>query len=68
MREMTSSMTTDAHGVRVVTHIIPLDTPAPPCPSKSEQSQVENPSLPYITRMFLKGEPVVLGVSAAICP
>ncbi|XP_017568603.1 membrane-spanning 4-domains subfamily A member 15 [Pygocentrus nattereri] len=57
---MATSVTAAAHGVRVVTHIIPLDTPAPPCPTESKESQMKS-SLPHMTRLFLKAEPVALG-------
>ncbi|KAI4892415.1 hypothetical protein NFI96_019351 [Prochilodus magdalenae] len=57
---MATSVTTAAHGVQVVTHIIPLDESAPPCSSESKKSQ-EKSTLPYMTQMFLKGEPVALG-------
>ncbi|XP_066540136.1 membrane-spanning 4-domains subfamily A member 4A [Hoplias malabaricus] len=57
---MAASVTTAAHGVRVVTHIIPLETPEPQCPTESKKSQI-TPSLPYMTKMFLTGEPVALG-------
>ncbi|XP_036439322.1 membrane-spanning 4-domains subfamily A member 4A [Colossoma macropomum] len=57
---MATSVTAAAHGVRVVTHIIPLDTTGPPCPSENKESQMKS-SLPYMTRMFLKVEPVALG-------
>ncbi|KAL7887517.1 hypothetical protein AOLI_G00052380 [Acnodon oligacanthus] len=57
---MATSVTAAAHGVRVVTHIIPLDTTSPPCPSESKESRMKS-SLPYMTRLFLKVEPVALG-------
>ncbi|XP_007243210.2 membrane-spanning 4-domains subfamily A member 15 [Astyanax mexicanus] len=60
---MATSVSTAAHGVRVVTHIIPLETPEPPCPTQSKDSkQSENkPSKPSMTSTFLRGVPVALG-------
>ncbi|KAB5586918.1 hypothetical protein PHYPO_G00007050 [Pangasianodon hypophthalmus] len=59
---MDSSMTTDAHGVRVITQIIPLLSPEPAqCPSERKDNKTKVPEAPYMTRMFLKGEPVALG-------
>lgn len=63
---MISSVSADAHGVRVVTHIIPLEESDPvQNPIKSEEVE-EKPEVPYMTRMFLKGEPVALGVSTKL--
>ncbi|KAK2902668.1 hypothetical protein Q8A67_007381 [Cirrhinus molitorella] len=57
---MASSMTTEANGVRVVTHIIPLEenTDSPDLKSSS----VEPEKLSAKTRMFLKGGPLTLGL------
>ncbi|XP_062848484.1 membrane-spanning 4-domains subfamily A member 4D [Trichomycterus rosablanca] len=58
---MAASVSADAHGVRVVTHIIPLERSEPDqYPSKTKEVKDE-PEVPYMTRMFLKGEPVALG-------
>ncbi|XP_060726331.1 membrane-spanning 4-domains subfamily A member 15 [Tachysurus vachellii] len=59
---MATSFTTDAHGVRVVTQIIPLVSPEPvQFPSEKKNNKTKVPDAPYMTRMFLKGEPVALG-------
>lgn len=64
---MASSVTTDAHGVRVVTQIIPMVGPEPAqFPSDNKDKKTKVPEAPYMTRMFLKGEPVALGVRIAI--
>lgn len=64
---MASTVTTDAHGVRVVTQVIPLVSPETvQCPGQNKDSKTKVPEAPYMTRMFLKGEPVALGVSIAI--
>ncbi|XP_072535557.1 membrane-spanning 4-domains subfamily A member 4A [Salminus brasiliensis] len=57
---MATSVTTAAHGVRVVTHIIPLETSEPPGPIESKEIK-DIPNTPYMTRMFLRGEPIALG-------
>ncbi|XP_060777835.1 membrane-spanning 4-domains subfamily A member 4A [Neoarius graeffei] len=59
---MASSVTTDAHGVRVVTQIIPMVTPEPAQIPSDNKDKTKVPDVPYMTRMFLKGEPVALGI------
>ncbi|TSK34761.1 Nucleoside diphosphate-linked moiety X motif 17 [Bagarius yarrelli] len=55
-------LTNDVNGVKMVTHIIPLTSPEPvQCPSEKKNKKTEVPEVPYMTRMFLKGEPVALG-------
>lgn len=64
---MATSLTTDANGVRVLTPIIPLvGSEAVQCPSEKKEYKTKVPEVPYMTRMFLKGEPVALGVRIAI--
>ncbi|XP_053350410.1 membrane-spanning 4-domains subfamily A member 4D [Clarias gariepinus] len=59
---MATSLTTDANGVRVLTPIIPLvGSEAVQCPSEKKEYKTKVPEVPYMTRMFLKGEPVALG-------
>lgn len=60
---MATSVTTAAHGVRVVTHIIPLETLEPPCPTQSKDSKEskDKPSKPSMSSTFLRGEPLALG-------
>lgn len=59
---MASTVTTDVHGVRVVTQVIPLVSPETvQCPGQNKDSKTKVPEAPYMTRMFLKGEPVALG-------
>ncbi|ROL41381.1 Membrane-spanning 4-domains subfamily A member 4A [Anabarilius grahami] len=57
---MASSMTTEANGVRVVTHVIPLEEKME-SPEASLVKQ-EKSNLPPKTRMFLKGKPLSLGL------
>lgn len=59
---MASSMTTEGNGVRVVTHVIPLEEKME-SPEESLVKQ-EKSNLPPKTRMFLKGKPLSLGVRA----
>lgn len=60
---MASSMTTEANGVRVVTHVIPLEEKMESLESDLKVKQ-EKSNLPPKTRMFLKGKPLSLGVRA----
>lgn len=55
-------MTTTANGVKVVTHIIPLDEKIESTDLKSSMEEPETAKLPPIIRMFLKGRPLTLGV------
>ncbi|KAI7807147.1 membrane-spanning 4-domains subfamily A member 4A [Triplophysa rosa] len=59
---MVSSMTTTASGVKVVTHIIPLDEKTESTDLKVSMVEPEMAKLPPITRMFLKGRPMMLGL------
>ncbi|XP_056619194.1 membrane-spanning 4-domains subfamily A member 4A [Triplophysa dalaica] len=58
---MVSSMTTTANGVKVVTHVIPLDEKIESTDLKASM-EPETAKLPPITRMFLKGRPLTLGL------
>lgn len=55
-------MTATANGVKVVTHIIPLDEKFESSDLQASLVEPENPKLPPIARMFLKGRPMVLGL------
>ncbi|KAA0702786.1 hypothetical protein E1301_Tti016562 [Triplophysa tibetana] len=59
---MVSSMTTSANEVKVVTHIIPLDEKIESTDLKASMVEPETDKLPPITRMFLKGRPLTLGL------
>lgn len=63
---MASSMTTEANGVRVVTHVIPLEEKmeSPESDLKASLVKQEKSNLPPKTRMFLRGKPLSLGVRA----
>lgn len=61
---MASSMTTEANGVRVVTHIIPLEEKTESPDLKSSSVELEKSNLSPKTKMFLKGKPLSLGVRA----
>ncbi|KAF7708512.1 membrane-spanning 4-domains subfamily A member 4D-like [Silurus meridionalis] len=59
---MASSVNIDAHGVRVMTQTIPLQNPEPTqCFSEKKDNKTKLSEVPYMTKMFLKGEPVALG-------
>ncbi|KAF5907763.1 membrane-spanning 4-domains subfamily A member 4A-like, partial [Clarias magur] len=59
---MATSLTTDAHGARVLTPVIPLvGSEAAQGPSEKKGYKTKVPEVPYMTRMFLKGQPVALG-------
>ncbi|XP_067252642.1 membrane-spanning 4-domains subfamily A member 4A [Chanodichthys erythropterus] len=57
---MASSMTTEANGVRVVTHVIPLEEKMESLEASLVKKEKSN--LPPKTRMFLKGKPLSLGL------
>ncbi|KAK7158157.1 hypothetical protein R3I93_009379 [Phoxinus phoxinus] len=59
---MASSMTTEANGVRVVTHVIPLEQKTESPDLKASLVKQEKSNLPPRTRMFLKGKPMSLGL------
>ncbi|XP_073704017.1 membrane-spanning 4-domains subfamily A member 4A [Garra rufa] len=59
---MASSMTTEGNGVRVVTHIIPLEGKTDSPDLKSSSVEPEKSNLSPKTRMFLKGRPLSLGL------
>lgn len=61
---MASSMTTEANGVRVVTHIIPLEEKTESPDLKSSSDELEKSNLSPKNKMFLKGKPLSLGVRA----
>lgn len=64
---MATTLTTDAYEVRLVTQNVPLVSPEPvQCPSDKKNEKIKEPEVPYMTRMFLKGEPVALGVRLVI--
>lgn len=60
--DMASSMTTTANGVKIVTHIIPLDEKIDSPNLKVTPVESEDSKLPPIAKMFLKGRPMTLGV------
>lgn len=55
-------MTTEANGVRVVTHIIPLEENPESTDLKSSWVELEKSNLSPKTKMFLKGKPLSLGL------
>ncbi|RXN20324.1 membrane-spanning 4-domains subfamily A member 4A-like protein [Labeo rohita] len=55
-------MTTEANGVRVVTHIIPLEEKTESPDLKSSWVEPEKSNMSPKTRMFLKGRPLSLGL------
>lgn len=61
---MASSITTEANGVRVVTHVIPLEEKmeSPESDLKASLVKQEKSNLPPKTRMFLRGKPLSLGL------
>ncbi|XP_016138046.1 membrane-spanning 4-domains subfamily A member 4A [Sinocyclocheilus grahami] len=59
---MASSMTTEDNGVRVVTHIIPLEEKTESPDLKSSSVELDKSNLSPKTRMFLKGRPLSLGL------
>ncbi|XP_073728521.1 membrane-spanning 4-domains subfamily A member 4A [Misgurnus anguillicaudatus] len=59
---MASSMITAANGVKVVTHVIPLEDKMESPDPKASKVEVEKPKLPPRTRMFQKGRPMTLGL------
>ncbi|XP_059424382.1 membrane-spanning 4-domains subfamily A member 4A [Carassius carassius] len=59
---MASSMTTEANGVRVVTHVIPLEEKTGSPDLKSSSVELEKSNLSPKTKMFLKGKPLSLGL------
>ncbi|XP_067304179.1 membrane-spanning 4-domains subfamily A member 4A [Pseudorasbora parva] len=59
---MATSMTTEANGLRVVTHIIPLEKQMESPDLKESSVKGEKSSLPPRIRMFLKGKPLSLGL------
>ncbi|KAG7335944.1 hypothetical protein KOW79_000637 [Hemibagrus wyckioides] len=56
---MATTLMTDAYEV---TQTVPLVSPEPvQCPGEKKNKKIKVPEVPYMTRMFLKGEPVALG-------
>lgn len=55
-------MTAEANGVRVVTHIIPLEEKTESPDLKSSSDELEKSNLSPKTKMFLKGKPLSLGL------
>lgn len=60
--DMASSMITEANGVKVVTHVIPLEEKTESLDLKSSSVELEKSNLSPKTTMFLKGKPLSLGV------
>ncbi|XP_042597508.1 membrane-spanning 4-domains subfamily A member 4A [Cyprinus carpio] len=59
---MASSMITEANGVKVVTHVIPLEEKTESLDLKSSSVELEKSNLSPKTTMFLKGKPLSLGL------
>ncbi|XP_043117220.1 LOW QUALITY PROTEIN: membrane-spanning 4-domains subfamily A member 4A [Puntigrus tetrazona] len=59
---MASSMTTEANGVRVVTHVIPLEEKTQSSDLKTSSGELEESNLSAKNKMFLKGKPLSLGL------
>ncbi|XP_030637638.1 membrane-spanning 4-domains subfamily A member 4A [Chanos chanos] len=59
---MPASVTTTAHGVRVVTHIYPLDEKTETSVTGGIKVHSSKPKLSEMTRMFFRGQPEILGI------